>query len=227
MKFFAKASNPGINETSAYICCSNQVIYIRKCFSIQKFLKGARLEYATPQGGYNWKFSLSGSNISLYMWKLTWWTCAVSDWQSLLSHEECGDYWDGSSQWFRNCVPSASLDTQNPATYVSFMNPCMTYYGQEIENYFIFLVLWSSTDFLLLCIFTSLLLFHIITMKLAWWCLKTRFCNFCNYKYCFWSIFWVDDIGTPRFLISRMCLFLIIWEGGEKRALKLKICLFS
>jgi hypothetical protein len=27
------------------------------------------LEYATLQGGYNWKFSLSGSNISLKMWK--------------------------------------------------------------------------------------------------------------------------------------------------------------
>jgi hypothetical protein len=28
-------------------------------------LPPAQLEYANPQGGYNWKFSLSGSNISL------------------------------------------------------------------------------------------------------------------------------------------------------------------
>jgi hypothetical protein len=39
MKFFAKASNTGIYETSACICSSNQVIYIRNVSTFKIFEK--------------------------------------------------------------------------------------------------------------------------------------------------------------------------------------------
>jgi hypothetical protein len=45
------------------------LVFPRKNMKIE-LLNGtppAQLEYATLQGGYNWKFSLSGSNISLKM----------------------------------------------------------------------------------------------------------------------------------------------------------------
>jgi hypothetical protein len=46
------------------------VVFPRKNMKLE-LLNGTpqvQLEYVTPQGGFNWKFSPSGSNISLQMW---------------------------------------------------------------------------------------------------------------------------------------------------------------